>query len=128
MNPKLIITAAALALTLATTATAQQPVPKSQKPKAETAKEEKKPGELKKYEDVITKDAKTQTGLFKVHQAAEKYYWEIPTGMLNREMLWQTEIAQMPSQSGYPGMSAGTRIVRAPPADLKDGMRIKEKQ
>src|SRR5438045_3495981 len=98
MNSKLLFTTT-LALTLSLTAFAQDDLAqkgKNQKPKPEAAKEEKKPGELKKYEDVITKDAKSQTGLFKVHQVAEKFYWEIPVSMLNRELLWQTEIAQMP--------------------------------
>jgi len=68
--------------------------------------------EPKKYEDVITKEAKTQKGLFKVHEVKDKFYWEIPTNMLGREFLWQTEIAQLPHSLGYPGTSLGTHVVR----------------
>lgn len=87
------------AKTQTTPAPAQQPQPP-------------KPGELKKYEDVVTKDAKTQTGMFKVHRVGDKVYWEIPPSLLGRVMLWQTEIAQLPADAGFPGTPAGVRVVR----------------
>src|SRR5207248_677233 len=33
---------------------------------------------LRKYEDVITKEAKTQEGVFKVHRIEDRLYFEIP--------------------------------------------------
>ncbi len=45
------------------------------------------------YERVITRDAKTQTGLFKVHRISERLYFEIPTGTLDRDMLLVTRAA-----------------------------------
>lgn len=92
----------------------KKPTPKA-KDKAAAAKEqtpEKKPGDLKKYEDVITKEAKTQTGLFKIHQIGDKLFWEIPPEMLGRELLWQTEVAEVPQESGYPGTAAGIHVIR----------------
>lgn len=68
--------------------------------------------EPKKYEDVITKEAKTQPGVFKVHQVKDKIYWEIPSNMLGRDFLWQTEIAQLPHSAGFPGSPMGTKVVR----------------
>src|SRR5690242_14600825 len=53
-----------------------------------------KPGTPKPYKDVITAEAKSDPGLFTVHRVEEKYYFEIPTDKLNRDMLWTTEIAQ----------------------------------
>ncbi|MEJ7758410.1 MAG: DUF5118 domain-containing protein [Gemmatimonadaceae bacterium] len=39
------------------------------------------------YARVITKDAKTRTGMFKTHLVGEKLYFEIPRKELNRDML-----------------------------------------
>jgi len=43
------------------------------------ADDEKKPETIKPYNKVITKEAKTERGLFLVHRVEEKYYFEIPT-------------------------------------------------
>src|SRR5438128_729874 len=45
------------------------------------------------YADVITAAAKTDPGVFTVHRIGERVLYEIPESMLNREMLWTTEIA-----------------------------------
>jgi hypothetical protein len=71
-----------------------------------------KPGP-KPYDEVVTKEAVSQDGLFKVHRIDERVLWEIPQNMLGREMLWQTEVAQLASSTGaYPGAAAGVQIVR----------------
>src|SRR5215472_5252377 len=44
------------------------------------------------YEKVITKDAKTQKGIFIIHQIKERYFYEIPKSELNKEFLWNTQI------------------------------------
>src|SRR5205085_4674227 len=41
-----------------------------------------------------------------------KIYYEIPPTALNREMLWYTEIAQLPAGFGYGGTAVGSRVVR----------------
>ena len=51
-------------------------------------------GEPQAYDKVITKDAKTKTGLFTVHEIKEKYYYEIPKTELNKELLFVTQIAK----------------------------------
>jgi hypothetical protein len=71
-----------------------------------------KPGALKPYSEVITAEAKSEAGVFTVHRIGEKVYYEIPPAMLNREMLWSTEIAELPAGFGYGGTSAGDRVVR----------------
>jgi hypothetical protein len=43
--------------------------------------------EPKPYDRVITKDAKSDTGIFTVHRIKEKWYYEIPKSELNREFL-----------------------------------------
>ncbi len=76
------------------------------------AQEPPKPDALRKYSDVVTKEATSQTGMFKVHRIGEKMLFEIPEAMLGKEILWQIEVAELPSGNGYPGTAAGTRVVR----------------
>src|SRR6185312_12841593 len=59
----------------------------------------KTPTELRKYEDVITKEAKSQKGIFGVHKVGEKVYFEIPPAALDRLMLWQAEVSKGPGGS-----------------------------
>src|SRR4051812_46468587 len=42
------------------------------------AEEEKKPDPIKPYNKVITKEAKSERGLFMVHRVEDKFYFEIP--------------------------------------------------
>src|SRR5262249_50598426 len=66
----------------------------------------------KKYDDVITKDAKTTPGIFAVHQIDDKLYFEIPESAFGRLMLWRTEVAKGPSGVSWCGMSIGNYVVR----------------
>ena len=68
--------------------------------------------EPKPYDKVITKDAVTDEGLFKVHRIKEKYYYEIPASMLGKEMLWVSQIARTSLGVGYGGQALGNRVVR----------------
>jgi hypothetical protein len=43
---------------------------------------------------VITKDAKSKTGVFTVHEIKDKYYYKIPKTEINREFLFVTQIAR----------------------------------
>ena len=64
------------------------------------------------YEKVITKEAKSKTGIFTVHEVKDKYYYEIPKAQLNREFLWNTQIARTTEGVGYGGQELGSRVVR----------------
>ncbi len=66
----------------------------------------------KTYRDVITEEAETDEGLFDVHRVEEKYYYEIPDSLLDREMLLVTRIARTENNIGYGGMKANTQVVR----------------
>ena len=46
------------------------------------------------YEKVITKEAKSKDGVFKVHKVKDKYFYEIPKDQLGKEFLWVTQIAK----------------------------------
>ncbi len=68
--------------------------------------------EMKKYSDVITEDAESDEGLFDVHKVDDKYYYEIPDGLLDREMLLVTRVAKTADNIGYGGEKLNTQIVR----------------
>ena len=63
----------------------------------------KKPGkdDIQPYYKVITKEAKTDNGLFKVHFLDDKYFFEIPDSLLEREMLMVTRIAKNTSNNRF---------------------------
>ncbi|RZK55626.1 MAG: DUF5117 domain-containing protein [Pedobacter sp.] len=52
---------------------------------------------IKPFSEVITSKAKSKTGLFKTHKVDDKWYFEIPDSILNREMLVVTRLAKVPS-------------------------------
>ena len=73
------------------------------------SKEVKKP---KSYEDIITKEAVTDHGLFDVHKIKDKYYYEINDSLLGREMLMVTRIAKTASGIGFGGGKQNTQVLR----------------
>lgn len=66
----------------------------------------------KPYERVITKDAKSDEGVFTVHTIKEKTYYEIPKSELGKEFLWVSQIARTTLGAGYGGQAAGNRVVK----------------
>ncbi|HYK59435.1 MAG TPA: DUF5117 domain-containing protein [Bryobacteraceae bacterium] len=64
------------------------------------------------YDKVITKEAKSKTGVFTVHELKDKYYYEIPKDQLNKEFLWNTQIAKTTEGVGYGGQELTDRVVR----------------
>src|SRR6266852_4314466 len=78
-------------------------------PGARAAATEQQP---RPYDRVITKDAKTSEGVFKVHQIGTRYYYEIPAAQLGKEFLWVSQIARNTIGAGNGGQAAGTHVVR----------------
>lgn len=79
----------------------------------------------KPYDQVITKDAKTKEGVFKVHQIKDKFFYEIPANELDKEFLWVTQIARTTLGVGYGGQALGNRVVRWEKRDDKINLRLK---
>jgi hypothetical protein len=71
-----------------------------------------KPGELKKYDDVIPKNAKTTPGVFTVHRVEDKVYFEVPQSALGRLLLWQAEVARGPAGVSWGGKTLTHSVVR----------------
>jgi hypothetical protein len=64
------------------------------------------------YEYVITKNAKSDEGLFTVHIIGEKLFYEIPNDMLDKEMLIESRSAKTATNIGYGGEQTNTQVVR----------------
>ena len=65
------------------------------------------------YNRVITAQAKSRDGLFKVHRIGSRLYFEIPRVALNKEMLLVPRAARVPVNAGYGGQQvAGARVLR----------------
>ncbi len=80
------------------TGTIVSPVPKSS-PKA--------------YKEVITEKAITQYGLFTVHKVEDKWYFEIPDSLFNREILAITRFDKSPAGSrSYGGEKVNEQTIR----------------
>ncbi|HVY69267.1 MAG TPA: zinc-dependent metalloprotease [Verrucomicrobiae bacterium] len=81
--------------------------------KDEKKEDEKKEGSIKPYEKVITKEAKSSSGVFAVHRIDEKLYFEIPTNRLGKEFLWVSQIEKTDAGFGYGGGTpVNDRVVR----------------
>ena len=80
-------------------------------------------GEPQPYEKVITKDAKSKDGVFKVHKIKDKYFYEIPKDQIGKEFLWVTQIAKTTEGVGYGGQALGRRVVRWERIDNKINLR-----
>lgn len=83
---------------------------KAQLLKKDIQSEKKKETKIKEYDQVITKKAITDDGLFKSHNVDDKYYFEIPNTLLNKEMLLVSRIAKLPSGLGGGYVNAGSSV------------------
>ena len=85
---------------------------KKKKKTEEKAAKKPKEGAIKPYEKVITKEAKTDDGLFKVHEVDDKHYYEIPDSLFNREMLMVSRISKTATGIGFGGGKINTQVLR----------------
>lgn len=68
--------------------------------------------EIRPYDRVITKDAKSDEGIFTVHRIKEKVFYEIPKKELGKEFLWVSQIAKTTLGVGYGGQAMGNRVIK----------------
>jgi len=107
-----LLTLGLAALLSATSAFAQDP-PAQETPQAGGGRGGRAPEpEIRPYDRVITKDAKSDDGVFAVHRIRDRVYYEIPKDRLGREFLWVSQIARTTLGAGYGGQAAGNRVVR----------------
>jgi hypothetical protein len=70
----------------------------------------KKSSPFKKYNEIITDEAHSQTGLFAVHKIGEKNYYEVPFSMLNKDMLLVSSISKIADGLGGGYVNAGSTM------------------
>ncbi|WP_179008809.1 zinc-dependent metalloprotease [Winogradskyella forsetii] len=106
----LIIVSAFLAFSCSTAKKAG----KSKNDATAMAQSGKKPGknDPKPYDKVITKDAVSDEGLFTVHTLDDKFYYEIPDSLFNKEMLMVTRISKTASGLGFGGGKMNEQVLR----------------
>ncbi len=76
------------------------------------SKNESKEKKEKTFDDIIGKDAKSDEGLFNIHEVKDKFYYEIPDTLLGKEMLMVTRIAKTANGLGFGGGKQNTQVVR----------------
>ncbi|MDL2145319.1 zinc-dependent metalloprotease [Flavobacterium tructae] len=109
MKKFLILTTIAAFVLFPTSQFAQSNKKKSKKDESAAAPPEKKTeSAIKDYSKVITKDAISDDGLFKVHKVDKKYYFEIPNKYLNKDMLLVSRLSKLPSNLGGGYVNAGS--------------------
>jgi hypothetical protein len=69
-------------------------------------------GQPRAYNQVITAQAKTDDGVFKVHRINDQLFYEIPKKELGKDFLWVSQVKRTVNGSGYGGQAAGNRVVR----------------
>jgi hypothetical protein len=101
-----------------------QKAPKEKTPpaKADTAKtadaaKKANPDDPKAYRDVITGEAVTSGGMFKVHRIGEQFFFEIADSLLNRDILVVNRIAKSaaglrPGINAYAGDYISENVIR----------------
>ncbi|WP_026836487.1 zinc-dependent metalloprotease [Gillisia sp. JM1] len=89
-----------------------QPKEKKASAQTEAKSESKDKNGIKPYDKVITKEAKSDKGLFTIHKVEDNYFYEIPDSLFNREMLMVTRIAQTAAGIGFGGGKQNEQVLR----------------
>ncbi len=92
---------------------------KATPPKTETPTPKKEPETKgpKAYNQVITNKAKSSKGFIQVHKLDNKYFFEIPDSIMNRDLLVVNRISQSAADNrkgftGYAGDIIGSNVIR----------------
>ena len=121
---KVLLLALTLVATSCNTAKKAKEAEAAKKAAAAKAKAKPKKGAIKPYNKVVTKDAKTDEGLFKVHKIDDKFLYEIPDSLFDREMLMVTRISKTASGIGFGGGKQNTQVLRWQKKDKKVALRV----
>lgn len=106
-------------------AEAQKKKKGKEEPAADAPAPKPKKNAIEPYGKVITADAKTDEGLFKVHFIDDAYLFEIPDSLLEREMLMVTRIAKNTSnEQSFGGEETDTQVLRWQKKDKQILLRV----
>lgn len=65
--------------------------------------------DMKSFSDIVTNKAETDEGLFNIHKIGKKYYFEISSDVLDREMLLVTRVAGSTENFSFGGAGQKAR-------------------
>ncbi|MDA8531509.1 zinc-dependent metalloprotease [Flavobacteriaceae bacterium] len=105
------------AISIKTTSSKKSKAPAVEKPKP-------KKGDLKPYDEIITEDAVSDSGLFTVHKIDADFFYEIPDSLFDKEMLMVTRISKTASGIGFGGGKQNTQVLRWQKKDKKVLLRV----
>jgi hypothetical protein len=95
---------------------AEEPAPAPEQPEEPQERPRPAPPEqdddFEPYDSVITADAETKEGLFKVHMVDDDLYFEIPTSELGRDMLLLGRVEEGVGLSGFGSGRIAQQIIR----------------
>ena len=121
-SAKFFILVASILMSVSITAQKRVPgnVPTAQPSASDTTKPKtvaKKPSEPKPYDDVITSKAISANGFFKVHKVEDRYFFEIPDSLMNRDILVVNRISKAAAGArvatmGYGGDQIGKKVIQ----------------
>lgn len=101
-----------LAIGAMTTALAQQrPAPADTARRTTPPAAPARPGP-KPFKEVITDKAKTDDGFFTVHRLDDKYFFEIPDSLINREWMAEVRISKTTDGIGYGGEEQNNQTLK----------------
>ncbi len=123
MSRKLVL-ALSLLFVFAGSSNAHSQIFKKKKKETEKSTGAPKKDAIQPYDKVITKEAKTDEGLFSVHSVGDKHYYEIPDSLFHREMLMVTRISKTASKIGFGGGKINTQVLRWEKKDKKVLLRV----
>ncbi|MDX1393374.1 MAG: zinc-dependent metalloprotease [Gemmatimonadota bacterium] len=64
------------------------------------------------YDEVVTDEAVTDSGMVHIHRVDDEYLFEIPNEILDREILLVSRTARVPEGMGYGGLKLNTQTFR----------------
>jgi hypothetical protein len=108
----LLLLASCLAMPFTSQAQSKKKKKNSKTEQAPPAPSNEKKDGPQPYEKVITSKAVSDEGLFKVHRIDNKYFYELPDSLLEREMLMVTRIAKTATNIGFGGEEANVDVLR----------------
>jgi len=79
---------------------------------------------IKPYGEVVTAQAKTDSGLFIIHRLDEKLYFEIPDSVLSRDILLVSRMARTHADLGYGGQKVNSQVIRWQKQEKKILLRV----
>jgi hypothetical protein len=103
-----------------------QGVPAAPPAKQETPPAKAGEAEPKPYDQVVTKDFQTQSGIFKVHTFKGKALLEIPKAELGKDLLLVVQVKKSPVDVSYPGQEVTDMVVRWEQRENKVLLRVED--